>query len=85
MKHPLFEIRLFQSTGYPWLGALCSAAGLSFDRANRRMHNKSFIVDNQLAILGGRNIGNEYYRNSAVEFADLDMIHRGIVVPQIFP
>ncbi|USE38446.1 phospholipase D-like domain-containing protein [Endozoicomonas sp. SCSIO W0465] len=49
----------------------------------QRLHNKSFIVDNQLAILGGRNIGNEYYRNSAVEFADLDMIHRGAVVAQI--
>ena len=27
----------------------------------RRMHNKSFIVDNQVTILGGRNIGNEYF------------------------
>ena len=34
----------------------------------RRMHNKSFTVDNQAAILGGRNIGNEYFEADPVEF-----------------
>ncbi len=81
-EHPLFEIRLFNPLATRGWGRSVQLL-TQFDRANRRMHNKSFIVDNQLAILGGRNIGNEYYRNSAVEFADLDMIHRGIVVPQI--
>ena len=30
-----------------------------FARVNRRMHNKSFIVDGQVAIVGGRNIGDD--------------------------
>ncbi|WP_020580819.1 phospholipase D family protein [Endozoicomonas elysicola] len=81
-EHPFFEIRLFNPLATRGWGRSFQLLA-QFDRANRRMHNKSFIVDNQLAILGGRNIGNEYYRNSAVEFADLDMIHRGVVVPQI--
>lgn len=81
-EHPFFEVRLFNPLATRGWGRAIQLL-TQFDRINRRMHNKSFIVDNQLAILGGRNIGNEYYRNSAVEFADLDMIHRGVVVPQI--
>lgn len=80
--HPFFEIRLFNPLATRGWGRSLQLL-TQFDRVNRRMHNKSFIVDNQLAILGGRNIGNEYYRNSAVEFTDLDMIHRGVVVHKI--
>lgn len=38
-------------------------AGYAFDfmRMNRRMHNKSYIVDGAVAIIGGRNIGDEYF------------------------
>ncbi|HEY1438239.1 MAG TPA: phospholipase D-like domain-containing protein [Casimicrobiaceae bacterium] len=36
-----------------------------FTRVNRRMHNKSFTVDNQVSIVGGRNIGNEYFGAAA--------------------
>jgi putative cardiolipin synthase len=32
-----------------------------FERLNRRMHNKAFIADNQVAVVGGRNIGDEYF------------------------
>ena len=32
-----------------------------FARLNRRMHNKSFTADNQVTIVGGRNIGDEYF------------------------
>ena len=32
-----------------------------FARVNRRMHNKSFTADNQVTIVGGRNIGDEYF------------------------
>lgn len=32
-----------------------------FRSANQRMHNKTFIVDNQLVITGGRNIADEYF------------------------
>ncbi len=33
----------------------------NFSRINHRMHNKSWIVDNRLALVGGRNLGDEYF------------------------
>jgi putative cardiolipin synthase len=51
---------------------------------NRRMHNKSFTVDNQVSIVGGRNIGNEYFAaGSGVAFADLDVIAVGAAVSEV--
>ncbi len=52
-----------------------------FERVNRRMHNKSFTVDNQVTIVGGRNIGNEYFgAGEEVPFKDLDVIAMGPAV-----
>jgi cardiolipin synthase C len=52
-----------------------------FQRLNRRMHNKAFIADNQAAIVGGRNIGNEYFgAGSATPFQDLDALLAGEAV-----
>jgi len=52
-----------------------------FGRLNRRMHNKSFIVDNRVAIIGGRNIGDEYFDASeGSNFRDLDLLAIGPVV-----
>jgi putative cardiolipin synthase len=50
---------------------------VDFRRLNRRMHNKSFIVDDTTAIVGGRNIGDVYFRSGAFAFADLDVIVEG--------
>ncbi len=53
----------------------------SFDRINRRMHNKTWIADNRIAIAGGRNIGDEYFGASdEVNFTDLDFAMMGPVV-----
>lgn len=50
-------------------------------RLNRRMHNKSLIVDNTVAIIGGRNIGDDYFdASSANNFRDLDLLAIGPVV-----
>ena len=47
----------------------------------RRMHNKSFTVDNSITIIGGRNIGNEYFEaDPHLDFNDLDVICVGPVV-----
>jgi len=55
-----------------------------FTRVNRRMHNKSFTVDNQVSVVGGRNIGNEYFgAGSGVMFADLDVIAVGPAVRDV--
>ena len=53
-------------------------------RANRRMHNKSFTVDNQLTIIGGRNIGNEYFSaDENSNFKDIDVFALGPVVAKV--
>ena len=53
----------------------------SFGRINRRMHNKSWIADNRLAVVGGRNIGDEYFGASdEVNFVDLDFAMIGPIV-----
>ncbi len=58
-SHPNMEVRIFnpfsRNTGR--LKQLVTR----FGSVTRRMHNKSFTVDNQASILGGRNIGNEYF------------------------
>lgn len=54
-----------------------------FGSVTRRMHNKSFTADNQITILGGRNIGNEYFEaNPALAFSDLDVLAMGPLAQQ---
>jgi putative cardiolipin synthase len=79
--HPNFEIRYFNpfKSGPKYLQF--------FTRMNvstRRMHNKAFIVDNQVAVVGGRNIGNEYFAaHQTVEYGDLDSVSIGPVVKKV--
>jgi putative cardiolipin synthase len=55
-----------------------------FPRLNRRMHNKALIVDGTLAIVGGRNIGDEYFGATDGDlFADLDAVVAGPVVEDL--
>jgi cardiolipin synthase C len=80
--HPNIEVRLFNP--YANRGVRMGELVTSFERLNRRMHNKSFIADNQVAIVGGRNVGDEYFgADSPVEFADLDALVVGAVVPDV--
>ncbi|HWL28523.1 MAG TPA: phospholipase D-like domain-containing protein, partial [Burkholderiaceae bacterium] len=80
--HPNIEIRLFNPfvvRSPKFIGYLTD-----FDRANRRMHNKSFTADNQATIIGGRNIGDEYFgATDGVLFADLDVLAVGAVVDDV--
>lgn len=53
-------------------------------RINRRMHNKSFTADNQYTIVGGRNIGDEYFdAQEDTNFYDMDVLASGPVVRQV--
>jgi putative cardiolipin synthase len=53
----------------------------SFGRINHRMHNKTWIADNRIAIVGGRNLGDEYFGASdEVNFVDLDFAMIGPIV-----
>lgn len=56
----------------------------SFSRLNHRMHNKSLTVDNTLTVVGGRNIGNEYFSNNTyVDFGDFDLLAIGESVDEV--
>lgn len=83
--HPNIEVRLFNplDTRNPSLVSRATQFMLEWRRLNRRMHNKSFIVDNQVAVIGGRNIGDPYFdAGSDTHFRDLDVVAIGPVVPQ---
>lgn len=81
-SHSNIEIRLFN----PFLIRTPKAIGYvtDFMRANRRMHNKSFTADGQATIIGGRNVGDEYFgATEGVLFADLDVLAVGSVVADV--
>ena len=81
--HPNIEVRLFNpflNRGPFGLSRLLEFLGDS-TRLNRRMHNKLWIADNIAAIVGGRNLGDEYFdAHSEVNFTDLDILATGAVV-----
>jgi len=82
--HPNIEVRTFNPfASRQGTLSMISEGMRSFSRINRRMHNKSWIADNRLAIVGGRNIGDEYFSASdEVNFVDLDFAMIGPVVRQ---
>jgi putative cardiolipin synthase len=80
--HPNVEVRLFNpfpNRSSRYLGYLTD-----FGRLNRRMHNKSFTADGVVTIVGGRNIGDEYFAaGDGIGFLDLDVVAIGAVVPAV--
>ncbi|MFW2372040.1 MAG: phospholipase D family protein [Gammaproteobacteria bacterium] len=80
--HPNIEIRLYNAFAHRGSRAVGFATDLT--RVNRRMHNKSLTADNQATIVGGRNIGNEYFgATSHAEFSDLDVLGMGPIVKDV--
>ena len=80
--HPNIEIRLFNPLARGGIGLLNFLT--EFERVNRRMHNKSFTVDNQVTIVGGRNIAEEYFQLKPVsEFIDFDVLGFGPVAAEV--
>lgn len=82
--HPNVEIRMFNPTrnraGTLGRGVEMLLRGFSL---NRRMHNKAWIADGRIAVVGGRNIGDEYFDAAAeTNFLDLDAIVVGPAVQQ---
>jgi putative cardiolipin synthase len=80
--HPNVEVRLFNPLsrkGFKYWSYLTD-----FKRANRRMHNKSFTVDNAVTIVGGRNIGEEYFElNQGTKFDDYEVLALGPIVEDV--
>jgi cardiolipin synthase C len=79
--YPRLEVRLYNPLAHA--GSSLLSLLFDFERTQRRMHNKLLVADGRAAIVGGRNIGDEYFaRRSGFEFGDLDMLVFGAVVPQ---
>lgn len=81
-SHPNIEVRLFN----PFMHRRWRVLNFltDFRRLNRRMHNKSFTADNQATIIGGRNVGDEYFdAGQGVSFVDLDVLAIGPVVNDV--
>ena len=80
--HPNIEVRIFNPFGRNVGRTIQFATG--FGKQTRRAHNKSFTADNQATILGGRNIGDEYFNaDPNLAFADLDVLGVGPVAREV--
>lgn len=76
------EVRLFN----PFKTRIWRVLGflVDFERLNRRMHNKSFTADDQVTIVGGRNVGDEYFgAASELMFVDLDILAVGAIASDV--
>ncbi len=80
--HPNIEVRLYNPLVHR--NSLALNFLTDFTRVNRRMHNKSFTADNQVSVVGGRNIGNEYFGAGRERiFVDMDVMVLGPAVGDV--
>ncbi len=84
--HPEIEIRIFNPFVYRGHSGLIRGAEFLFNwrRIDYRMHNKLLVVDNTVALIGGRNIGNQYFQmDPDSQFADDDVFSVGPIVQKL--
>lgn len=80
--HPNIELRILNPIARKGVFAFNYIG--HFSLANRRMHNKAFVVDNQVAVVGGRNIAEEYFQlSNEGAFLDFDMLTVGPIVREV--
>ncbi len=80
--HPYIEVRIFNPFAHRRSHGLDFA--VDFSRVNHRMHNKIFVSDGAVAVVGGRNIGDDYFGLSPeANFRDLDVAAAGPIVREI--
>lgn len=85
-SHDNIEVRVFNPFGSAQEGMFERTANVftQIGHFTRRMHNKAMIADNQLAIVGGRNLGDEYFSASeTLQFRDLDVLAAGPIVADV--
>ncbi|MRS13601.1 phospholipase D family protein [Enterobacteriaceae bacterium RIT691] len=81
-SHPNITVKLFNPFSFRLIRMLGYLS--DFARLNRRMHNKSFTVDNVATIIGGRNVGDAYFGiGDEPLFTDLDVLAVGPVVAEV--
>lgn len=80
--HPMIAVRLFNPSRIresAWRRGI--ELLMRYVTATRRMHNKCWIADGRVAVVGGRNIGDAYFGASAgPNFHDLDLAVAGRAV-----
>ena len=84
--HPSVEIRLFNPFAYRGHSTPIRAIEFMFNasRLDYRMHNKLLVVDNAIALVGGRNIGDQYFQiDPESQFADDDVFAAGPIATQL--
>jgi len=84
--HPGIQVRLFNPFYFGDTSKLVRLGELSVDgnRLNRRMHNKLWVTDNALAIVGSRNLGDAYFgAHESVNFHDVDLLAAGPIVSDL--
>jgi putative cardiolipin synthase len=84
--HPAVEVRVFNPFAYRGHLKIARLAEFLFNRSrlDYRMHNKLMVVDNTVALVGGRNIGNQYFQmDPESQFADDDVFAAGPVAGQL--
>lgn len=84
--HPNVQIRLFNPAAYrgSLLPLRAAEFALGWNRLTYRMHNKLFLVDNEIGIAGGRNVGDEYFSTAKdFEFGDFDVFTVGPAVRRL--
>ena len=86
--HPNVEVRLFNpfccARAQGQLTRFLASIG-DIKRVNHRMHNKLFVADGAMAVIGGRNVANEYFLRNTMgqNFIDVDAFVVGWVVPPL--
>ena len=84
--HPQIQIRVFNPLHLGRSTVVTRTMGRLFNlsQQHRRMHNKLWVVDNSVAIVGGRNLGDEYFdAQPDKNFKDIDMLSVGPVAEQL--
>lgn len=82
-SHPNIELKLFNPSGIRARGIMRSVeVVLRLFALTRRMHNKAWIADDTIAIVGGRNVGDAYFDAAETNFRDLDLLLLGPAVQQ---
>ena len=84
--HTSIEIRIFNPFAYRGHSSLFRATEFMFNtsRLDYRMHNKLLVVDNAIALMGGRNIGDQYFQiDPESQFADDDLFVAGPIAQQL--
>jgi putative cardiolipin synthase len=84
--HASIEVRVFNPYGSTHRSVLARTENVftRIDQYTRRMHNKAMIADGSVAILGGRNLGDEYFSASpTLQFRDLDVLAVGPIVRDV--